>query len=195
MENMEQIKVTIEGSGRHLHVTREHLNILFGEGFELEVKKYLTQPGEFATNQKVDLVGPKGTLSGVSIIGPCRKVTQVELAFSDARKVGLNPPVRESGDIKGSQPITLVGPKGTVELTEGVIVAKRHLHLTDKDGEKYGIKDKEIVQIKVGGERALIFDEVVARVSPNYATYVHLDYDEIQAAGLFTDMTGIVIKK
>jgi putative phosphotransacetylase len=192
---METLKVTIEGSGRHVHVTREHLDTLFGEGFQLENIKPLSQPGEFASNSKVDLIGPKGTLKGVSIIGPCRKVTQIELSYSDARVLGVNPPLRESGDIAGSAPVTIVGPNGTLELQEGVIIAKRHLHMTDVDGAKYGIKDKEIVQIKTEGPRALIFDQVVARVSSKYATYVHIDYDEINAAGLFSDMTGTVIKK
>jgi putative phosphotransacetylase len=192
---MELFKVAMEGSGRHIHVTREHLDALFGPGFQLENKKCLSQPGEFASNSKVDLIGPKGTIKGVSILGPCRKVTQIELSFSDARILGINPPIRESGDVAGSAPITLEGPCGTLELSEGAIIAKRHLHMTDADGEKYGIRDKEIVQIRVEGPRALIFDEVVARVSPKYATYAHIDYDEINAAGLFSDLTGIVIKK
>ncbi len=128
-------------------------------------------------------------------MGPCRKATQVELSFSDARVLGITPPIRESGDIKGSAPITIVGPNGKLELEEGAIVAKRHLHLTVEDGEKYGIKDKEIVQIKVEGERALIFDEVIARVGPKYATFAHIDYDEVNAAALFGDMVGTVIKK
>ncbi|MDR2606653.1 MAG: phosphate propanoyltransferase [Oscillospiraceae bacterium] len=190
---MELFEVIIEGSGRHLHVTREALDVLFGKGFELEAKKYLSQPGEFATTQKVDLVGPKGTIKGVSILGPCRKVTQIELALTDARTLGLNPPIRESGDVAGSAPITLVGPAGTLELTEGAIVAKRHLHMTAEDGEKYGIKDKEIVQIRVGGERGMVFDEVVARVSEKYATAVHFDYDEMNAAN--GETKGTVIKK
>jgi putative phosphotransacetylase len=190
---MELFEVVIEGSGRHLHVTREALDVLYGKGFELEVKKYLSQPGEFATNQKVDLVGPKGTIKGVSILGPCRRVTQIELALTDARTLGLNPPIRESGDIAGSAPVTLVGPAGTLELTEGAIIAKRHLHMTAEDGDKYAIKDKEIVQIKVGGDRGMIFDEVVARVSDKYATFVHFDYDEMNAAN--GETKGIVIKK
>jgi len=192
---MKQLQVMIEGSGRHIHVTKECLEALFGEGYELEVRKYLSQPGEFASTAKVDVVGPKGTIKGVSILGPCRKFTQVELSFTDARILGINPPIRESGNIAGSAPVTLVGPKGTVELKEGAIVAKRHLHITPQDAEEFGIQDKEIIQIKVGGERALIFDEVVARVSEKYATAVHLDYDEINAAALFGDnAVGIVLK-
>ena len=192
---MKEFKVTIEGSGRHVHVTKECLETLFGAGFELEVKKYLSQPGEFASFSKVDVIGPKGTLTGVSILGPCRKFTQVELSYTDARVLGVNAPVRESGNIAGSAPVTLVGPKGTVELTEGAIIAKRHVHLTPEDAEKFGIKDKEILQVKVGGDRGLIFDEVVARVSPKYATFMHVDYDEINAASLFGDNTvGMILR-
>ncbi len=182
---MSEYTVTIEGSGRHVHVTKEVLEQLFGQGYELEAKKYLSQPGEFASFSKVDVVGPKGTLKGVSILGPCRAFTQIELSYTDARVVGLNCPVRESGNIQGSAPVTLVGPAGTVELPEGAIIAKRHIHFTPEDAQRFGVKDKEILQVKVGGERGLIFDQVVARVSPKYATYMHVDYDEINAAGLF----------
>lgn len=185
---MSERRVVIEGSGKHCHVTRATLDILYGEGFELEVKKMLSQPGQFATNQKVTVVGPKGQAT-VSIIGPCRKADQVELSFTDARALGFDPPVRESGDLKGSPGCKLIGPKGEVTISSGVIIAKRHLHLTPGDAELFGIKDQQIVKIKVGGERGLIFDEVVARVSPEYATYVHLDYDEINAAALFGETT------
>lgn len=182
---MSDRKVTIEGSGRHIHVTEEVLAQLFGEGYKLEVKKYLSQPGEFASNSKVEVVGPKGTLKGVSILGPCRKFTQIELSFTDARIVGLDCPIRESGNITGSAPCTLIGPAGTVELKEGAIIAKRHIHFTPEDAEKMGIKDKDVLKVRVGGERGLIFDEVVARVSEKYATFMHVDYDEINAAALF----------
>lgn len=192
---MKQLQVMVEGSGRHIHITKECLEALFGAGYELEVKKYLSQPGEFASNSKVDVVGPKGTIKGVTILGPCRKFTQVELSFTDARILGINPPIRESGNIEGSAPVTLIGPAGKVDLKEGAIVAKRHLHITAKDAEEFGIQDKEIIQIKVGGERALIFDEVVARVSDKYATAVHLDYDEVNAAALFGDnAVGVVLR-
>ncbi len=189
---MSEKKVIIEGSGKHCHVTRETLDALFGKGFELEVKKMLSQPGQFASNQKVTVVGPKGQTT-VSIIGPCRKADQIELSFTDARSLGFNPPIRESGDLKGSPGCKLVGPKGEVTISEGVIIAKRHLHMTPEDAEKYGIKDKQQIKIRVGGERGLIFDEVVARVSPDYATYVHVDYDEVNAAALFGEMTGEII--
>lgn len=191
---MAERTITIEGSGRHVHVTKEVLEQLFGPGYELEVKKYLSQPGEFASGSKVDIVGPKGTLKGVSILGPCRVVTQIELSYTDARIVGLSCPVRESGDIAGSAPCTLVGPAGQVELTEGAIIAKRHIHFTPEDAAAMGVKDKEILQVKVGGDRGLIFDEVVARVSPKYATFMHVDYDEINAAGLLgNNLVGTIL--
>jgi putative phosphotransacetylase len=189
---MSERRVVIEGSGKHCHVTRATLDTLYGKGFELEVKKMLSQPGQFASNQKVTVVGPKGQTT-VSIIGPCRKADQIELSYTDARALGFDPPVRESGDLTGSPGCKLVGPKGEVTIASGVIIAKRHLHLTPEDAETFGIKDQQIVKIKVGGERGLIFDEVVARVSPDYATYVHLDYDEINAAALFGETTGEIL--
>ncbi len=187
--------VIIEGSGRHIHVTREDLDVLYGKGFELDQKKMLSQPGQFASSCKVTVTGPKGSLN-LSILGPCRKETQVELSFTDARTVGLDCPVRESGVLAGSPGCTVTGPNGSIELKQGCIIAKRHIHFSVEDAEKFGVKDKEIVQVKVGGDRALIFDEVVCRVSPNYATYMHVDYDEINAASLFgKDPVGEVIKK
>ena len=192
---MSENTIIIEGSGRHIHVTREHLDILFGKGFELDQKKMLSQPGQFATSCKVTVTGPKGSLK-MSILGPCRKETQIELSFTDARVVGLDCPVRESGVLAGSPGCTVTGPCGSVELTQGCIIAKRHIHMTPEDAEKFGVSDKEIVQVKVGGERALIFDEVICRVSPSYATFMHVDYDEINAASLFgKDPTGVIIKK
>ena len=192
---MADMSVIIEGSGRHIHVTREHLDILFGKGFELDQKKMLSQPGQFATSCKVTVTGPKGSLN-MSILGPCRKETQIELSFTDARVVGLSCPVRESGDLAGSPGCTDTGPCGSIELDHGCIIAKRHIHMTPEDAERFGVKDKEIVQVKVGGERALIFDEVVCRVSPSYATFMHVDYDEINAASLFgKDPRGEIIKK
>ena len=188
--------VIIEGSGRHVHLSQEHLEALFGQGFQLEVKKMLSQPEQFASPSKVDIVGPKGTIKGVSILGPCRAATQIELSFTDARVVGLSCPVRESGVLAGSPGCTLVGPAGSVELDEGCIIAMRHIHLTPEDAAKFGVEDKEIVQVKVEGDRALIFDQVVCRVSPKYATFMHVDYDEINAASLFgKDPVGVIIKK
>lgn len=190
------MNIIIEGSGRHVHVSQADLAALFGEGFQLEVKKYLSQPGQYASASKVDIIGPKGTIRGVSILGPCRKATQIELSFTDARAAGLDCPVRESGDLAGTPGCTLVGPAGQAELKEGVIIAKRHIHMTPEDAEKAGVKDRQIVQVKVGGGRALIFDEVVCRVSPDYATYMHVDYDEINAGSIFgKDPAGEIIVK
>jgi len=180
--------VVIEGSGKHCHLTRETLDKLFGEAFELEVKKMLTQPGQFATPHKVTVVGPRRSAE-LSIIGPCRKVDQIELSLTDARALGFEPPIRESGDVAGSPGCKLIGPAGELDISEGVIIAKRHVHLTIADAEKFGLVDKQIIQVKVGGERALIFDDVVARVSDEYATYMHVDYDEINAAAILQDGT------
>lgn len=192
---MSDMNVIIEGSGRHLHISREHLDILFGKGFELDQKKMLSQPGQFASSCKVTVTGPRGSI-GLSILGPCRPETQIELSFTDARTVGLSCPVRESGVLAGSPGCTISGPEGSVELDSGCIIAKRHIHLIPEDAAKFGVSDKEIVQVKVAGERALIFDEVICRVSPSYATYMHVDYDEINAASLFgKDPLGEIIKK
>jgi len=180
---MSSNKIEIEGSGKHCHVCRETLDTLFGKGFELEIKKMLSQPGQFATPHKITVVGPRRSTE-VTILGPCRKADQVELSLTDATALGLTAPIRESGIIEGSPGCKLVGPKGEVEINEGVIVAKRHIHTTPEDAAKFGISDKQIVKVKVGGDRALILDEVVVRVSPDFATYMHVDYDEYNAAAL-----------
>jgi len=189
-----KINIIIEGSGKHCHVTRETLDTLFGKGFELEVKKWLTQPGQFVTPQKVTVVGPRRS-ADLSIIGPCRKADQVELSLTDATALGFRDvPIRESGDVNDSPGCKLIGPCGEVDISEGVIIAKRHVHLTPEDAAKFGISDKQNVSVKVDGPRALVFDEVVARVNPNFATYMHLDYDEFNAAAIAgVDPTGEII--
>ena len=182
-------KVLVETSARHVHVTREALNILFGEGYELTVKKMLSQPGQYASAERIDVVGPKKTLSGVSILGPVRPETQVELSLTDAA------PVRESGQIAGSGACKLVGPKGEVEISEGVIVAKRHIHMTKADAAEFGVVDKQIVSVKVdSADRSLIFGDVVVRVSDSYALAMHIDTDEANAAGMAPGTMGEVIK-
>ena len=137
-------KVIIEGSGKHCHVTRETLDILFGEGFELEIKRWLTQPGQYSTPHKVKVVGPRKS-ADLTIIGPPRKADQIELSLTDARAMGISAPIRESGDLAGSPGIKLIGPKGEVDIEEGVIIAKRHVHFTPEDAEKFGVKDKQII--------------------------------------------------
>ncbi len=191
---MEKLNIIIESSARHAHVTEEHLAVLFGEGAELHNKRELSQPGQYLTEEKLRIEGPRGGIDRVSILGPERKQTQVEISLTDARVLGVSAPVRESGDVAGSAPLKLIGPAGTVELTEGCIVAKRHIHTTPEDAARYGLVDKEIVKVKVEGPRSLIMDEVVVRVSPNFWTRMHIDYDEANAAMLAPDQTGLVIK-
>ena len=192
---MEKLKVLMETSSRHVHVTMEDLKILFGEGAQLHNKRELSQPGQFLTEEKVAIVGPKRTIENVSILGPERSATQVELAFTDARTLGIAVPVRESGDVAGSTPVKLVGPAGEIELKEGAIAAKRHIHMTPEDAAKYGFQDKEIVSVTVEGDRALTFDEVVLRVSEKFSTAMHVDTDEANAAGLAGTVYGTVNKK
>lgn len=175
-------KILVETSARHVHLTAEHIETLFGKGHELTKKKDLSQPGQFACEERVTVVGPKKELPGVSILGPARPASQVELSLTDARSIGVAAPIRESGDVAGSAPCKLVGPCGEVELTEGVIAAKRHIHLTPEAAEEYGVADKQIVKVAVNGARPLIFDDVVVRVSPKFAPAMHIDTDEANAA-------------
>lgn len=185
--------VLVEISARHLHVSKEHLAILFGEGHTLTNKKDLSQPGQFACAEKVQVVGPKGTLNA-SILGPERPETQVELSLTDARTIGVTAPIRESGDVKGSGACKLVGPCGEVELTEGVIAAKRHIHMTPEDAEKYSLTDSQVVSVAVNTEgRSLVFGDVVVRVSPKYALAMHIDTDEANAAAVPGSTTGIIL--
>ena len=184
----------VETSARHVHVTKEALEVLFGAGATLTNKKDLSQPGQFACEEKVTVVGPKGQLKA-SILGPERKDCQVELSATDARSIGVTAPVRESGDIAGSAPCKLVGPCGEVELSEGVIIAKRHIHLTPADAEELGVADKDIVWVKVNTEgRALIFGDVVCRVSDKFARAMHIDTDESNAAGCKGEVLGEIVR-
>lgn len=178
------MKVLVETSARHVHVTKETLEKLFGTGYELTVKKMLSQPGQFASNERVTVVGPKRELANVSILGPCRGADQVELSLTDARSIGIVAPVRESGDVDGTPGCKLVGPAGEVEIAQGVIAAKRHVHMTPADAEAAGVKNGDIVKVATGaGERKLVFDDVVIRVSEKFATAMHIDTDESNAAG------------
>lgn len=171
-------------SNRHIHLSKEHLNILFGEGFELTKMKDLSQPGQFAANEKVDVTGPKGTLKGVRVLGPVRGETQIEISLTDSFVLGVTPPVRDSGDLIDSPGAKIIGPKGEVEIDKGIIAAARHIHMHTSDAEAFGVKDKDIVSVRVGGKRGLIFDNVLIRVSQNYALEMHVDIDEGNAAGL-----------
>lgn len=185
----------VEISARHVHVTKETLEVLFGKGYELTVKKELSQPGQFASNERVTVAGPKKELAGVSILGPCRSADQVELSATDARSVGIAAPIRESGDVKGSGACKLVGPAGEVELKEGVIVAKRHIHMTPEDAEKFGVKDAQIVKVAINtAERSLVFGDTVVRVSPKYALAMHVDTDEANAAAIPGSCMGTIVE-
>ena len=185
----------VEISARHVHVTKETLEVLFGKGYELTVKKELSQPGQFASNERVTVVGPKKELAGVSILGPCRSADQVELSATDARSVGIAAPIRESGDVKGSGACKLVGPAGEVELKEGVIVAKRHIHMTPEDAEKFGVKDAQIVKVAINtAERSLVFGDTVVRVSPKYTLAMHVDTDEANAAAIPGSCMGTIVE-
>ena len=188
-------KILVETSARHVHVTQEVLEALFGAGHQLVSKKDLSQPGQFASTDKVKVVGPKGELA-MSILGPCRDHNQVEVSFSDARALGVSAPVRESGDIASSAPCKLVGPAGEVELKEGVIVAKRHIHMAPKDAEELGVTNGEIVSVKCESkfDRHLIFGDVVVRVSPKYALAMHIDTDECNAGGLAGEVYGEIVR-
>ena len=185
----------IETSARHAHVTQKTLEVLFGEGAQLEIKKMLSQPGQYASDKRIQVVGPKGTLT-CTILGPCRNVDQVEISLTDARSIGVVAPVRESGDVKASGPCKLVGPCGEVELTEGVIAAKRHIHMTPADAEELDVQNGDIVYVKVTNEtgRSTIFGDTVVRVSPSYGLAMHVDTDESNAAGLSGTVTGTIIK-
>ena len=192
MEN----QVLVEISARHVHVSQQDLETLFGKGYKLTVKKMLSQPGQFACEERVKVVGTKGEFPAVSILGPCRKDTQIELSLTDARSIGVTAPVRESGDIAGSGACKLVGPKGEVELTQGVIAAKRHIHATTADAEKMGLENGQIVQVEIptANGRNLTFGDVVVRVSDSYALAMHIDTDEANAAGMAPNTMGTVIK-
>ncbi len=175
------MKVLVETSARHMHVSQEHLEALFGKDHKLTNKKELSQPGQFACEEKVQVVGPKGALT-MTILGPTRPATQVEISATDARTIGVPAVVRESGDTANTPVCTLVGPCGLVEISEGVIVAKRHLHTTPEDAQKLGVSDKQIVSLKIGSSnRMTTMHDLVVRVSPSFSTAVHIDTDEANA--------------
>ncbi len=178
------MSILVETSARHVHVSQADLEQLFGKGYALTPKKDLSQPGQYACEERVTVVGPKKQLANVSILGPVRPETQVEISLTDARSIGLSAPVKESGDLAGTPGCQLVGPAGSVDLVKGVIVAKRHIHITPQDAQANGVSDKQIISVKLGGnERSAILGDVVVRVSENFATAMHIDTDESNACG------------
>ena len=189
------MKIMVETSARHVHLSQADLETLFGAGYELTKKKDLSQPGQYACEERVTVVGPKKELAGVSILGPVRPASQVEISLTDARSIGVASPIRESGDVAGSGACKLVGPVGEVELKEGVIAAKRHIHATPEDAEKLGVADKEVVSVKIDTDgRSLVFGDVVVRVSPKFALAMHIDTDESNAAGCGREVYGEIVK-
>lgn len=191
---MEQKKVLVEVSARHVHVTQEHLEILFGKGHALTPKKDLSQPGQFASAEKVDVVGARSTIKGVTILGPCRNASQVEVSLTDARTLGTSALIRESGYIDGTESVTLVGPEGEVVLEKGLIAAKRHIHLTPEAAEEYGVKNSQVVSVKVETpDRTTIFGDVVIRISEKFAPAMHIDTDEANAAGITGTALGEIL--
>lgn len=189
------MKFMVETSARHVHLSPADLTALFGEGYELTKKKDLSQPGQYACEERVTIVGPKKELKGVSVLGPVRKQTQVELSMTDARSIGIAAPIRESGVLDGSGPCKVIGPAGEIEISEGVIVAQRHIHATVADAEALDVKNGDIVSVKIDSDgRSLIFGDVVVRVSDSYALAMHIDTDESNAAACPRDAEGEIVK-
>ena len=173
--------VELEASGRHVHVTKEQALELFGH--PLTPERPLSQPGQYLARERVTVVGPKGEFARVAVLGPERKAGQVEVSLTDARTLGLDAPVRLSGDVRNSPGVLLRGERGCVTLPEGVIAAKRHIHLTPEDAQKFQVRDKQTVKLQTYTARPVIFEDVAVRVSPDFASYVHLDYDEANSCG------------
>ena len=187
------MKILVETSARHLHLSAADLEVLFGKGHELTKKKDLSQPGQFACEEKVKVIGPRGELTA-SVLGPVRPATQVEISLSDARSIGVAAAIRESGDIAGTAGCKLVGPCGEVEIAEGVIAAQRHIHMTPADAAEAGVADKDIVSVRLDTPRALVYGDVVVRVSEKFALAMHIDTDESNAAACGREVYGTIVK-
>ena len=191
---MSNDKILVEVSAHHIHLTQENVDILFGKGYQLSCKKELSQPGQFVCNEKVTVKGPKGEMK-MSCMGPCRSFNQVEVSLTDARALGITAMIRETGHVEGTNGCTIIGPEGSIDLAEGVIAAKRHIHLTTADAAKYGIKNGDIVSVKLDtADRSLTFGDVVCRVSDKFALAMHIDTDEGNAACVPGSCQGEIIK-
>ena len=185
---LKNIFVELEASGRHVHVTKAQAQVLFGH--PLTPKRPLSQPGQYLANERVTVVGPKGQFENVAVLGPERKEAQVEISLTDGRTLGIQPPVRQSGKTEGSPGAVLLGNMGQVTLSQGVICAQRHIHMTPEDAARFGVADGQRVRLQTFTSRPLIFEDTVVRVSPEFATYAHLDYDEANACGFQTGDLG-----
>jgi len=192
LETQRQEPIPIEVSAHHVHLTQEHVEALFGAGHHLTRQGDLSQPGQYACQEQVTLVGPRGRVERVRVLGPVRKFTQVEIAMTEQFKLGIHPPIRESGDLKDTPGLTLEGPAGSVTIDKGVICAMRHIHMTPEDALRYGLRDKFTVRIRVPGDRELVFGDVRIRVDPNFRLAMHIDTDEGNAASIRTGMTGYI---
>lgn len=190
----QQLTFEVEASGRHIHLSRQDIDALFGTGYQLTKVKDLSQPGQFVCKERITVAGPKGIFQNVVILGPERSASQVEISMTDTRDLGIKVPVRESGHIDGTPGVVLINGDRSVRLDKGLIVAKRHIHMTPADAAKNNVTNGQIVKVKVDSSRALIFDDVVVRVSPKFATYMHIDYDEANACGLTKGTRGYIIK-
>lgn len=188
---LRQIFLPLEASGRHVHLTKEQAEVLFGHG--LTEKRPLSQPGQYLSNERVTVIGPKGRFDNVAVLGPERPEAQVEISLTDGRVLGLTPPIRPSGDVSNSPGVVLEGPRGRLELNKGVIAAQRHVHMTPADAARHGVKDKQMVKLQVFTHRPLIFEDVLVRVRQDFATYVHLDYDEANACGMVSGDFGRIL--
>lgn len=188
---VKRLFVELEASGRHVHVTKGQALTLFGH--PLTPKRPLSQPGQYLAEERVTVIGPKGKFENVAVLGPERKEAQVEISLTDGRTLGIDPPVRLSGDVAGSPGAVLVGPRGWVELTQGVVAAKRHIHLTPEDAARFGVRDKQVVKLQALTDRPLTFSDVAVRVSPEFASFAHLDYDEANACGFRKGDLGRIV--
>lgn len=189
-----KFEITVEASGRHIHLSRESIDMLFGIGYKLTKAKELSQPGQYSCSERVSITGPKGTIKNVIVLGPERSQTQVEISKTDALILGVTAPIRESGKLEGSAVITITTEKASLKIKEGLIVAKRHIHLSPEDAKLFKVCDKEIVKAEISGERPLIFDDVVIRVNEEYRSFMHIDYDEANACGYNKGTTAKIIK-
>lgn len=194
IKETQQSQIPVEASGRHVHLSRAHVDQLFGEGYQLTEAKKLSQPGQFACKERVTIAGPKEMFQNVVILGPERNESQVEVSLTDARILGIDTPIRESGMIEQTPGITVLNGDQVVQLTKGLIVAKRHIHMTPEDAKKQQVSNKEIVKVRINSERSLIFDDVVIRISPDFTTAMHIDYDEANACGYQKGITGVIVK-
>lgn len=189
--------IKIEASGRHVHLNQEAVQKLFGENYQLTNVKELSQPGQYLCKERLTLIGPRGKIENVAILGPIRKSNQVEISFTDSVVLGVKPPIRDSGNIQGSPKITLLNEANgnKLQLHQGLIVARRHIHMTPDDAKRFGVFDKEVVHVKVYSKRPLVFEDVLIRVHPNYSTYMHIDFDEANACGFVEGTMGEILKK